>query len=248
MDKACGKTAVKYAFTLAETLTVIIVIGVISVLAIKLLHAPDKNKIMFKKAYNTLEKSVTELINDEILYPYNANHPGFLNDKVVEVPGNTLKIDNPEGCAGGKECALQNSARRGAKPNKSNNAAELYQFRYTSEDHSGLKFDVLLMDKLSISSVEEPCPEDVEALFEGKNNACFTTSDGIGWAIENADFGIDKKQKKLIIDVNGFKKEPNVPVKDKPDGDRFEVAISYDGKILPVGDVEKKFVTDQSLQ
>ena len=76
-------------FTVAELLIVIIIIGILAVLTIcAILGAqPDKNKTLFKKAYSVTEKTVSELVNDETLYPYNPNKLGFINDVRVQIPG-----------------------------------------------------------------------------------------------------------------------------------------------------------------
>lgn len=77
------------AFTLAESLIVLTMIGVLAILVISaLLHAsPDKNKAMFKKAYSVTERTVAELVNDETLYPYDPERIGFLNIDTVQIPG-----------------------------------------------------------------------------------------------------------------------------------------------------------------
>lgn len=77
----------KKAFTLAETLIVLAIIGVLATLLLSSLHGatPDKKKAMFKKAYSVAERAIGELVNDETLYPYDDTRIGFLNtDSAVE--------------------------------------------------------------------------------------------------------------------------------------------------------------------
>lgn len=82
------------AFTLAETLIVLCIIGAIAVIMLSTMkNQVNKNKAMFKKAYSVLERNVVELVNDEALYPYNDAKFGFAEDSSVKIPGtssNTL--------------------------------------------------------------------------------------------------------------------------------------------------------------
>lgn len=64
----------KPGFTLAEIMVAIGVLGVLSAMLIPTIAkiAPDKNKVMFKKAYYTLERAADNMINDDNNYPSNA--------------------------------------------------------------------------------------------------------------------------------------------------------------------------------
>lgn len=77
------------AFTLAETLIVLSIIGILATVSLGVWSKmiPDKEKIMFKKAYQTVEKTAGELVNDENLYPYALNAIGFRNKENVTWPG-----------------------------------------------------------------------------------------------------------------------------------------------------------------
>lgn len=61
----------KKAFTLQETLITMGIIGVLAALLIPSLSktVPNSNKVMFKKAYHTLEQAVSDLINNDASYP-----------------------------------------------------------------------------------------------------------------------------------------------------------------------------------
>jgi prepilin-type N-terminal cleavage/methylation domain-containing protein len=69
----------KKAFTLAEVLTTLAIIGVISAVLIPALFTslPNNNKYLYKSAYKTVEEVVSELINDSSLYSVAAD--GFKN-------------------------------------------------------------------------------------------------------------------------------------------------------------------------
>lgn len=72
-------------FTLAEVMVCLSILGVIASISLPVIKAkkPDGNRIMFKKAYSTLERAVSELINDPEIYPDKDGCVGFDNtDKV----------------------------------------------------------------------------------------------------------------------------------------------------------------------
>lgn len=79
------------AFTLAEILIVLCVIGVLASIMLTSLTgmSPDKTKILFKKAYQITERTVGELVNDETFYPYDPSRIGFRNTDKVSWPGDT---------------------------------------------------------------------------------------------------------------------------------------------------------------
>lgn len=63
--------ATKKGFTLSEVMVAMMVLGVLAAIivpAIKRIN-PSPNKVLFKKAYSTLEKAVTNMINDPANYP-----------------------------------------------------------------------------------------------------------------------------------------------------------------------------------
>ena len=61
----------KNAFTLAETLVMMAIVGIIAVVTVSGYQKirPNKDMFMLKKAYDTLSNTVASLANDEILYP-----------------------------------------------------------------------------------------------------------------------------------------------------------------------------------
>ena len=93
------------AFTLAETLVVLCVIGVISVLMLSSIgNKINRSKAMFKKAYSLTERTVVELVNDETYYPYDYEKFGFKEDSNVKILGPDICTDgssaNEKGCTG----------------------------------------------------------------------------------------------------------------------------------------------------
>lgn len=69
------------AFTLGEVLIVIALVGVLASLLLPTLSnmQPDRRKLMFKKAYTTVDQIVTELVNDETFYPEALGKVGLDN-------------------------------------------------------------------------------------------------------------------------------------------------------------------------
>lgn len=77
----------KYAFTLSEVLITLVLVGIIASILLPALiqNKPDKNKVLFKKAYTTVENIVTELVNDDRLYPLANGTEGLDNTTSVMV-------------------------------------------------------------------------------------------------------------------------------------------------------------------
>lgn len=70
-----NKTA---AFSLGEILVALAIVGVIASLILPAINQiqPDRQKMMFKKAYTNVERVVTELVNDDYLYPEASKEDG----------------------------------------------------------------------------------------------------------------------------------------------------------------------------
>lgn len=64
-------TNIKVGFTLAEVLIALTLLGVICAFLIPAIMGmtPSRNKIMFRKAYYTIEKTLDEILNNENNYP-----------------------------------------------------------------------------------------------------------------------------------------------------------------------------------
>ena len=78
----------KSGFTLAETLIVTSVLGVMAAFLLMSSGGKiDKQKILFHKGYQTAERIITELVNDETLYSYDPASPGLRNKTEATWPG-----------------------------------------------------------------------------------------------------------------------------------------------------------------
>jgi prepilin-type N-terminal cleavage/methylation domain-containing protein len=86
---------IKKGFSLAEVLVAIGIIGILAIVLIPLLtkDTPSKNKVIFRKAYNSLAQIVANMINDDVNYPatrFDVNNipRGFnYTDKTTNVSG-----------------------------------------------------------------------------------------------------------------------------------------------------------------
>ena len=80
----------KYAFTLAEVLVTLAVVAIISTILMPAIGKarPNKQKVLFKKAYSVAERMVYEIVNDEDLYPQSATTVGLDNTAEIEYLNN----------------------------------------------------------------------------------------------------------------------------------------------------------------
>lgn len=62
---------VRKGFTLSEVMVTMVILGILAAFLIPAIikASPDTKKIMFKKAYYTLEQAVNKMVNDDISYP-----------------------------------------------------------------------------------------------------------------------------------------------------------------------------------
>ena len=83
----------KKAFTLAELMVCLLLISVLATILLPAIiqNKPNKSKVIFRKAYYIIERVVSELINDDDLYPTNEeeNVMGFANTAEVTYAGKT---------------------------------------------------------------------------------------------------------------------------------------------------------------
>ena len=79
------------AFTMAELLVTLTIAGIVALVVLPtLMHTqPNREMVMFKKAYYLASRTVNELINDEDYYPDSADglaiHNGFAHTTITDV-------------------------------------------------------------------------------------------------------------------------------------------------------------------
>ena len=81
----------QYAFTMAEVLLLMAVIGVIMALLVRAITRvdPDKDKFLFLKTYNAIETVVSSSIND----PYKYDQNRYSSTELATIPSNQRHID-----------------------------------------------------------------------------------------------------------------------------------------------------------
>lgn len=225
------------AFTLAETLITLAVIGVVAAIVVPtLMHAmPSNNRVMFKKAYATLEQVVSSLSNDTTNYPSTAACKDTIGN--IDVPRGFNYVCSPN--AGN----IDGTCKSNATGISGNN-----------------KFGYLFADQLNTVGT-------ISTVATGSTGYyTFNTTDGIAWSIyipvadttngarahtnlspptdtssEEFAMGPSYYTTKVIVDVNGTK-NPNctsdsgggsygVAICSGNDPDRFIFGVRYDGKI-----------------
>lgn len=205
-------------FTLAELMVALAVIGIIVAVVTPAIvkTRPNKNKMMVKKTYYTVENIVSSLINDEKLYPdkrdfcyldeSDSEHDmcrwGFDDDSEVEYEGEKYQ---------GKEKFIKLFA------NKLN----------VKEDD--VDFDL----QKAIYYTYDGVKWDLSGLMKADDLVWITDSDGVGTFDETSPkSGLGK----ILIDVNGDE-EPNklcdhiFQVNGPNDCDQYEIQILANGKM-----------------
>lgn len=207
----------KKGFTTAEVLITLGIAGVLAMMVLPMTNKlkPNREMMMFKKAYHETNRIVNELINDEDLYPddnNNVNNSGFSNTSEVEYKGKTFggaSIDTELR----KFCELF-AAKINAKLD--NNT---YHCNYSGYGKTGSSYN-----------------------FEKPN---FITPDGIAWGLPHSDFNAGSNDSKtaIVVDVNGINKGDNCfEGKNCKNPDRFVMFVDRWGKTWVEGDVEKLYL------
>jgi|GEM_PF-982316 len=246
------KKIAKKAFTMAEVLMVLAVLGVIAAILIPSIASmkPDQNRVMFKKAYYQTERIIAEIVNDEELYTSDGSNIGFPQMHAVQTlnaAGNMINrtFENP-------------------RPSNAGGAADMLTAGDSSDTSAaaGRKLCLLFADRLNIVKDFDGttgCNVATNALGNTGNapNPSFKTVDGVWWYFPTqTGIGATGGQwaytasvtptrtnggiKVVRIDTNGDKR-PNCRCTAancngcrKPD--RFEIEIRYDGKMsVPAG-------------
>lgn len=186
----------KKAFTLAELLVVLAVLGVIAAIVTPVVFdaMPNENMIRFKKAYYTFEKAVQTLANDTNLYPEvtvftNSNQDYFCNNLANLLNTASLGGNNPSNCSGSTATMQTASALNDGSP--------------------------------ADPTPENPNPEATGGTCGDANSAtpAFITSDGVWWWGLRSTFNPDKSYYTVVcIDVDGKGGETAIPVGLRYDG------------------------------
>ena len=101
----------KHGFTMAEMLVTMGIIGVVATIMIPVIGnaRPNVEMVMLKKAYYNTSRVVSELINDDELYPENDEdeaHDGFSNITLEDQLGHEARFRGVEYSGESKFCGL----------------------------------------------------------------------------------------------------------------------------------------------
>lgn len=206
-------------FTLTELMIALAVIGIIvAVVTPAIMRTrPNKNKMMIKKTFYTTENIISNLINDENVYP----------DMRDLCKGDAESGDPKIYCAWGFDYTEEG------------------MFDGEKYDAEG-KFAALFKDNLNVSKDINNCTSDSITVSDRSVCTKFYTTDGVLWDLHETIDAWTSKQDKvgtfddqtngagigtITIDVNGDE-EPNLAcTKENDDCDQYTIQILANGKL-----------------
>lgn len=207
-------------FTLTELMIALTVIGIIVAVVTPAImkSRPNKNKMMVKKTFYTTENIISNLINDENLYP---------DMRDLCKPGAESSGDSKIYCAWGFDYSEEG------------------MFDGEKYDAEG-KFAALFKDNLNVSKDISNCEGSSVTVSDRSVCTKFYTTDGVLWDIQGTVDAWTSGQDKvgtfddqtdaagigtITIDVNGDE-EPNLAcTKANDDCDQYEIQILANGKL-----------------
>lgn len=220
----------KEAFTLAELLITLGIIGVIGALMLPAINKlrPDENKTMYLKVYDELSKNISAIASNSKIYPAckkdaaNAEDPGVLCQEYPLLNTNASLIDTYSG----------NAAYQGKR--------KLCSFL-----------------ALSMGGENANCTEDgynyTDATF--KNNLSFTTPNGMQWRVVPQLYSTDMNTQTaqyrtdIYVDINPKNNDNDSAgqncIYDQNNcktPDIFKFMVSADGIVHPADPVGKKYI------
>jgi len=222
----------KFGFTLAEIAIVIACVGVLAAIMLSSLDGlqPDKEKVMFKKAYQITERAVGELVNDESVYPYDPNAFGFYNKEKAMVEGTNIEFEGDY-----KFCCF--FARK----------LNVYADPEECTAPAAATPEVDPADPAAPASPATPVKENkYNDANDPKGKTCiFQTTDSISWVVESDFEKGSKSSIQIRVDVNGAEehsgKQPNSRA-ESPNRDVYDIFVDFDGRVRVTGEKEIEFL------
>ena len=228
------------AFTIAELVIVLGIIGVLSTMLVITFkgNIVNKKKVMFKKAYHIAERNVHDVVNDEDLYP-TVNSIGEGLKKYGRVTYNDLNY----GCNDGESSTDCNNPGESDSPAGRRNKKFCQLF--------GAKLNTVTQGDHCVSSGTCFNTDIGSATFSATPS--FVTSDGIYWYLPKRRYDDSCTTQDILVDVNGdaFPNcEYSISNPDEcPDPDRFRLHVDYSGKItVDDGSKEKEYLMSDSVR
>ncbi|MBR5304862.1 MAG: hypothetical protein IKU37_08570 [Candidatus Gastranaerophilales bacterium] len=206
----------KKALSLAESMIVLIIIAFIAMLMLSTFNKlqPDKNKIMFKKAYSITERVVGELINDESIYPYDPNRLGFRNTDKACISG--LTREECDDCVPSTE--FQGGCFGGGGLGK-------------------LKFMQFFARKLNIIGAPALGSPEYFSMFETTDGLKWTILNSVNnnsWLVivdVNGDNGPNIPEMQSPMIYYGDRFEERIPNDLNRERDRLFILVGFDGRV-----------------
>lgn len=218
------KNRVFKGFTLAEVLVCLAVVSVLATILIPTLGKiqPNKNKTMFKKAYQITERVIYELVNDATLYPEVEGVHGFDNLKRVSFNNTNYGSDT----LNSDEALCKFTNLFAEKLNTLSDSPACGNYTWT---------DGSLISSASRSIVS------TDGIFWALPKTNFTAGESAAPAY-----------KKIMIDVNGDKQPNKMDSEDASavcsgDVDRFTLYVRSDGIVRVKGVCAREYLNDINL-
>ncbi len=211
----------KGGFTLAEVMVTLTALGVIAAILIPAITnlAPDRNIVLFRKAYYNLEQVVSQLINDEFHYPAGTSWAG--GDCNVTVAGVPTPVD----------CGFSNTSLTTDIPATNN------------------KFCYLLTHSVNVLNIQTQCTNAGKtAQFTSSDGTIWLLDESGGFPISEttpvtggARITFDVNQKDTRNCGSGTYL---TACTDNKTPDRYEVFVKYDGTLSVSGTEAQSYLSN----
>ena len=160
----------KFAFTMAEAILTLTIIGVVAALMLRSVNRinPDKNKVLFLRSFHALESAVSDIINDTSFYDHDI---GILSDFSSDpLPMAVVELNSTQGSV---LCS------------KKSNFPDGYCKHVIDKTNA---FCYFVASKLSLDSVVNCSAGDKVMNFRTANGVCFY---GLAGRVPPFDFVIE---------------------------------------------------------
>lgn len=213
----------KKAFTLAETLITMGIIGIVAALTLPAVNQmrPDETKIKYLKAFDALQESVIEIASNKLEYPTHDDN------YVYDSPTHRAPLLHISHSNNGSLSSTNNSWK--------NNSKLCHLLAWTMNGNN---------DSCSPDRLQVDLPNNNQL-----GNVAFTTPNGIAWYMRISRIRLSNQQEQaefaenVMIDVNG-NDGPNClyNADNCRYPDRFWFMITADGKVTPADPMGKAYI------